>query len=64
MEYIENDKLQGKVKILPAVFKEESQFFVVSKSLPAASADKLKAALDKLAKSGELVKIFARYSNN
>jgi hypothetical protein len=51
--------------LLPAaVAKESLQFFVVSKSLPAASADKLKAALDKLSKSGELGKIFARYSHN
>lgn len=63
-EYIENDKLDGKVKILPTVFKEENQFFVVSKSLPAASVDKLKAALEKLAKSGDLTKIQARYGAN
>lgn len=63
-EYIDNDKLDGKVKILPTIFKEENQFFVVSKSLPAASADKLKAALEKLTKSGELAKIYGRYSSN
>ena len=63
-EYIENDKLEGKVKILPTIFKEENQYFVVSKALPAASAGKLKAALEKLTKSGELTKIYARYSGN
>jgi ABC-type amino acid transport substrate-binding protein len=64
IEYIDNDKLQGKVKILPTVFKEENQYFVASKSLPAATVDKLRAALDKLSKQGELAKIFARYSSN
>jgi ABC-type amino acid transport substrate-binding protein len=64
VEYIHNEKLQGKVKILPSVFKEENQYFVTSKTLPAATADKLRAALDKLAKQGELAKIFARYSSN
>ena len=63
-EYIDNEKLEGKVKILSTVFKEENQHFVVSKSLPAASVDKLKAALEKLTKSGELTKIYARYSGN
>jgi ABC-type amino acid transport substrate-binding protein len=64
LEYIENDKLQGKVKILPTVFKQENQYFVVSKMLPVASSDKLKAALERLAKSGELTQIFSRYSSN
>jgi ABC-type amino acid transport substrate-binding protein len=60
-EYIANDKLEGKFKILPAVFKEEGQHFVMAKGTPAATVEKLHAALEKLAKQGELAKIYAKY---
>lgn len=61
IEYIANDKLESKVKILPAVFKEENQYFVVAKSLPAAQSEKLHQALQKVAQSGEIARIYKKY---
>ena len=60
-EYIEKEKAQDKVRILPATFKEEGQYIVFSKLAPAATVAKVQAAVEKLEKSGELKKIFAKY---
>lgn len=61
LEYIANDKLEGKVKILPAVFREENQYFVVSKTLPAPQTEKLRKALQKAAQQGEFSSIYKKY---
>lgn len=61
MEYIANGKLEAKVKILPAVFREEHQYFVVSKSLNAAHAEKLRVALQKVGQQGDFARIYKKY---
>jgi ABC-type amino acid transport substrate-binding protein len=55
------NKLGGKIRLLPAALKEDGMYFAVSRSLPAASADLLRRALQQLAERGELKKIYANY---
>lgn len=59
--YIADEGLGDKVRLLPTIFKEEGLFFVVSNSLPPASTARLRTALEKLAKRGDLERIFAAY---
>lgn len=61
VEYIANDKLESKVKILPTVFREENQHFVVSKTLPAAQTEQLRKALQKVAQQGDFARIYKKY---
>lgn len=61
LRYIEDGGLKEKVKLLPTVFKEEALYFAVSNSLPAATTMRLHVAMEKLAKRGELARIYARY---
>lgn len=61
LRYIEMEKLGGQIKLLPAVLKEDQILFAVSRSLPAATVDKLRNALQHMADRGELKKIYAAY---
>jgi ABC-type amino acid transport substrate-binding protein len=61
LHYIEQEGMQGKIRLLPTVFKEEGMFLVTARSLPAASASKLKAALKALHERGELQRIYEGY---
>jgi ABC-type amino acid transport substrate-binding protein len=61
LRYIDSEKLGGQIKLLPAVLKEDNLLFAVSRSLPAATADMLRGALQHLADRGELKKIYANY---
>jgi ABC-type amino acid transport substrate-binding protein len=54
---------QGKFRILPAVFGEESQFIMVSKKLDPKNVKPLANALKRLRSSGELDKICQFYRN-
>ncbi len=59
---IREQKLQGKVKLLPAILQEDSMFLWVSKKAPPQAAPLLAAAVRKLSDSGELARIYARWS--
>ncbi len=61
LRYIDKEKLGHQVRLLPAVFREDNMLFAVSRSLPAASADLLRNALQQLADRGELRKLYAGY---
>ena len=61
-EAIRKFHLQDKVRILPASFRTEAQFVIVRKGLDRAAAAKLETALEQLAKSGELKRLFVRYT--
>ena len=54
--------MQQKVKLLPAVLKEDAMFMWVSKKAPPQAVPMLAAALRKLSDSGELARIHARWS--
>lgn len=60
---IKRDKLVGKVRILPANLDSEGgeRYFVVSRKASPEIKAKLRAALEKLARNGELEKLFAPY---
>ncbi|OFZ29054.1 MAG: hypothetical protein A2622_13255 [Bdellovibrionales bacterium RIFCSPHIGHO2_01_FULL_40_29] len=58
---IKNAKLEGKVKIIEANFKEEPLYLATSKKLSEDIFNKLQADLEKLKKSGDLDKISAKY---
>ncbi len=55
--------LQDKVKLLPAVLKEDAMFLWVSKKSPPQAVPMLAAAVKKLHDSGELARIYARWSD-
>jgi len=61
---IKRDKLGDKVKILPAKFDKEGaeRYMVVSRKAAPQIKEKLRAALDKLNRSGELGKLFRPYA--
>ncbi len=61
---IKRDKLGDKIKILPAKFDKEGaeRYMVVSKKAAPQIKEKLRAALDKLNRSGELGKLFRPYA--
>jgi len=58
---IKRQKLEGKIRIIPATFHAEPQYLAVSKMLPPDTVAKLKSALAKLESSGELSKIYEAY---
>lgn len=59
---IRDQRLQDKVRILPAVLKEEPIYFWISKKTDAHAAQLMQQALHKLQKSGELNRIYERWS--
>lgn len=61
VDEIQRDKLSDKVKILSGQFASEGRYFVISKLATPGVKQKLTAAVEKLAKSGELAKIFQVY---
>lgn len=60
---IKEENLKDKVRILPTQFDESGRYIAFSKKVPAATVAKVKVALEKLAKIGELTKIFSKYNN-
>jgi ABC-type amino acid transport substrate-binding protein len=64
LHYIEQEGLQGKIRLLPPLFKEEGMYLVTARSLPAATAAKLKAALKVLHERGELQRIYESYKED
>ncbi len=64
LRYIDEGKLQSKVKLLPTVFKSEALLFAVAPAWPQANRDRLEAALNKLSRRGDLGRIFANYREN
>ncbi|GAA5175498.1 hypothetical protein GCM10025771_07830 [Niveibacterium umoris] len=61
IDYIAEANLKDLVVILPHSFKDDAQYLAVSKQLAAPARKRLVAALEKLDKSGELKRIYARY---
>ena len=61
VDEIKRDNLVGKVKLFPAHFVTEGRYMVVSKKAAPGVRDKLRIAIEKLGKSGELTKIFQAY---
>jgi len=59
---IREQGMQGKVKLIPAILQEDSMFLWVSKKAPPQAAPLLAAAVRKLSDSGELARIYARWS--
>lgn len=59
---IRSEHLQGKVRMLPAVFNEEPLYFWVSRKADPALAPMLDDALLRLKTSGELVRIYERWT--
>lgn len=59
--YIAQLQLQGQVKLLPPVYREDAPLFAYRKDLPEATVDQLRRALDKLQADGSLHRIAARY---
>lgn len=55
--------LQDRVKLMPAVLKEDSMFLWVSKKAPPQAVPLLAAAVKKLNDSGELARIYARWAD-
>lgn len=60
--YLRDADLARRVRILPAVLKEEPNYFWVSHKADPELARLLGAALDKLAASGELERIYAQHA--
>jgi glutamate/aspartate transport system substrate-binding protein len=54
--------LQDKVKLMPAVLKEDAMYLWVSRKAPAQALPLLTAAVRKLSENGELARIYARWS--
>jgi glutamate/aspartate transport system substrate-binding protein len=59
---IREQGMQGKVKVIPAVLQEDSMFLWVSKKAPPQAAPMLATAVRKLSDSGELARIYARWT--
>lgn len=59
---IREQGLQDKVKLVPAILKEDAMFMWVSKKTPPPAAQMLANAVRKLSDSGELARIYARWS--
>jgi polar amino acid transport system substrate-binding protein len=58
---IKADGLEAQVRILPAVFKVDEQLLAYSPKLPPQRLERLRKALETLQKSGELLRLRARY---
>lgn len=59
---IRENGMQDKVKLMPAIFKEDPVYLWVSKKAPHQAAPLLAAAVKKLSDSGELARIYARWT--
>jgi len=64
LRYIEDGGLEGKVRLLPTVFKSEALYLACSPRLAPATRQRLQQALEKLARRGELERIYAGYREN
>lgn len=62
--YLRSNELAQRVRILPAVLKEEPAYFWVSRKADPAVGRLLAAALEKLRASGELARIYALHAAN
>jgi glutamate/aspartate transport system substrate-binding protein len=62
MHLIRANRLEGKIRVLPAVFNEDPLYFWVSRKADPALAPMLDDALARLKASGELTRIYARWS--
>jgi polar amino acid transport system substrate-binding protein len=60
---IREQGLQDKVKLVPAILKEDAMFMWVSKKAPPQAAPMLATAIRKLSDSGELARIYARWAD-
>lgn len=60
---IRQQGLQDKVKLMPAILKEDSLFLWVSKKAPPQAVPLLAAAVKKLSDNGELARIYARWAD-
>lgn len=60
---IREQGLQDKVKLMPAILKEDAMFMWVSKKAPPQAAPMLAIAVRKLSDSGELARIYARWAD-
>ena len=60
---IRSEHLENKVRMLPAVFNEEPVYFWVSRKADPALAPALDQALARLKASGELARIYGRWSH-
>jgi glutamate/aspartate transport system substrate-binding protein len=59
---IREQRMQDKVRILPAVLKEEPIYFWISKKADAQAVQLMQQALQKLQRSGELSRIYERWT--
>lgn len=60
---IREQRLQDKVRILPAILKEEPIYFWISKKTDAQATQLIQQALQKLQKNGELNRIYERWTS-
>lgn len=60
---IREQRLQDKVRILPAILKEEPIYFWISKKTDAQAAQLMQQALQKLQRNGELNRIYERWTS-
>ncbi|MDC8756819.1 substrate-binding periplasmic protein [Janthinobacterium fluminis] len=58
---IRNAGVIGKVKVLPTNMDTQKFYMVLSKSLPAGTTERVRAAIAQLAKSGELTQLLAKW---
>lgn len=63
MSEIRQAKLEGKVKVLPVALSSDDYLMMLGRHVPAATASRLTAALNKLKASGELKAIADRWKN-
>jgi len=59
---IREQRLQDKVRLLPAVLKEEPIYFWISKKADAQAVQLMQQALNKLQKNGELARIYEHWA--
>jgi ABC-type amino acid transport substrate-binding protein len=64
LRYIDEGGLEAKVRLLPTVFKSEALYLVCKPKLADATRQRLHQALEKLARRGELERIYASYREN
>lgn len=59
---VRENRLQNKIKLMPAVLREDPIYFWVSRKAPAQAVELVDATLKKLAANGELAHIYARWA--
>ena len=59
---IRDHKLQDRIKLMPAVLREDPVYFWVGKKAPAGALHMVEGALEKLQASGELARIYERWT--